>query len=144
MNGWGDPEGYLAALERVRGTTARWTERWTVSTHPGLTHEDDSQLVAELAHRAAAMNHRLGEFSAALAHLYGDVDDRVARATAARYRWACTTERTSLGQCDSPLRLPRLDTCPSRTLHLLQRRRSSSRGGTLASPLGFGRGASPL
>ncbi len=78
-------------------------------THPPLTRVDGPMLEAELAGPAAEFEHRLGKRPDGLAYPYGLVDDRVARAAAASYEWACTTELRPLGEAESPLRLPRLD-----------------------------------
>lgn len=78
-------------------------------THPRLTRLDGPMLEAELAEPADEMERRLGQPPEGLAYPYGSVDDRVARATAARYRWACTTELRPLGKADSRHRLPRID-----------------------------------
>jgi peptidoglycan/xylan/chitin deacetylase (PgdA/CDA1 family) len=83
-------------------------------THPRLTRLDGPMLEAELADAADEMERRLGEPPEGLAYPYGSVDDRVARATAARYRWACTTELRPLSEAESRHRLPRLD---ARYLH---------------------------
>lgn len=79
-------------------------------THPRLTRLDLPMLEHELASAADDMERRLGQPPEGLAYPYGVVDDRVARATAARYRWACTTELRPLRRTESPYRLPRLDT----------------------------------
>lgn len=78
-------------------------------THPWLTRLDGPMLEAELAGAAAEMERRLGERPETLAYPYGDVDNRVARAAAACYRWACTTELRPLGDAESRHRLPRID-----------------------------------
>lgn len=78
-------------------------------THPRLTRLDSPMLEQELADAADEIERRLGEAPEGLAYPYGVVDDRVARATSARYRWACTTELRPLGRTELRYRLPRLD-----------------------------------
>jgi peptidoglycan/xylan/chitin deacetylase (PgdA/CDA1 family) len=78
-------------------------------THPRLTRLDRPMLEAELAGAAAEIERRLGERPETLAYPYGDVDNQVARAAAACYQWACTTELRPLSNAESRFRLPRLD-----------------------------------
>lgn len=78
-------------------------------THPRLTRLDGSMLEAELADAAGEMERRLGERPETFAYPYGDVDQRVARAAAACYRRACTTELGPLNEAESCHRLPRID-----------------------------------
>lgn len=78
-------------------------------THPRLTRLDEPMLEGELAGAADEMERRLGEHPEGFAYPYGIVDDRVAHATAAHYRWACTTELRPLGAPELRFHLPRLD-----------------------------------
>lgn len=78
-------------------------------THPRLTRQNGPLLEAELAGAAAEMENRLGELPQGLAYPYGDLDDRVVRAAATCYQWACTTELRPLGEAESRHRVPRLD-----------------------------------
>ena len=78
-------------------------------THPRLPSISASALDDELARAAEEMRHELGERPAGLAYPYGAFDTRVVSATAAEYRWACTTEFRTFGAAERPHELPRLD-----------------------------------
>jgi peptidoglycan/xylan/chitin deacetylase (PgdA/CDA1 family) len=78
-------------------------------THPRLTRLDMSTLEQELGDAADEIERRLGEPPEGLAYPYGVVNDRVAKAAAARYRWACTTDLRPLSVTEMLYRLPRLD-----------------------------------
>ncbi len=78
-------------------------------THPRLTRLDGPALEEELAGAADEMKRRLGQPPDGLAYPYGVADDRVARAAAAHYRWACTTDFRPLGGAEPRRLLPRLD-----------------------------------
>jgi peptidoglycan/xylan/chitin deacetylase (PgdA/CDA1 family) len=78
-------------------------------SHPRLPGLPDGSLDAEVAGSADDLATRTGTRPVAFCYPYGRVDDRVAAAVAAHYRYACTTELRALGAADRPERLPRLD-----------------------------------
>lgn len=78
-------------------------------THPRLTTLGPTALDDELAGSQHDLADRLGARSSTFAYPYGDVDDRVAGATARIFELACTTEYRSLGPRDRGARVPRLD-----------------------------------
>lgn len=78
-------------------------------THTRLSRCGPAELQDELAGAAEEMQRRLGERPRGMAYPYGDVDASVARAAAACYTWACTTELHPLRAASPHSRLPRLD-----------------------------------
>lgn len=91
-------EGELGSLdwEAVRGLArARWEIGAHTCSHPHLTTvADDTELERQLAEPKTVLERELGRPCTSLAYPYGDVDARVAAATArAGYVAACTLPR---------------------------------------------------
>jgi peptidoglycan/xylan/chitin deacetylase (PgdA/CDA1 family) len=78
-------------------------------THVDLRAASESDLAAELETPAERIRSETGVRATTFAYPYGGVDDRVAAATAARYRLAVTTEFAGIGAHSERCRLPRLD-----------------------------------
>ena len=78
-------------------------------THARLTECDDARLHREVTVSRKQIEDHLGGAVEHFCYPFGDVDDRVAEATArAGYRTACTTARGAATRSADPLRLPRL------------------------------------
>jgi peptidoglycan/xylan/chitin deacetylase (PgdA/CDA1 family) len=77
--------------------------------HAHLTRLSDGELERELVQSARDLERELGRRPRAFCYPYGDVDARVARAAAAHYELACTTELDILPPSPVAHRLPRLD-----------------------------------
>lgn len=92
----GPHERELACMSwaELRGLAAHgWEIGSHTHTHPHLTRLDDERLAHELSESRAICTERLGAACESLAYPYGDVDDRVAAATArAGYRTAATLQ----------------------------------------------------
>ena len=98
--GWDELAG-VAAEGVMLGSHSR--------SHPRLPGLPDDRLTAEVVGSADDLAARTGSRPAVFCYPYGRVDDRVASAVAAEYRYACTTELRALGAADRAERLPRLD-----------------------------------
>ena len=77
--------------------------------HPDLRRLDDAALADELDGSAGDIARHTGRRPDRFAYPFGQVDARVARAAADRFRLSCTTELRELAADDRPERLPRLD-----------------------------------
>jgi len=78
-------------------------------THPDLTACDSAQLEEELRGAADELEKRTGQFPAALAYPYGEVNKAVSAAAARVYRMGCTTRYAALRDGADAMCLPRLD-----------------------------------
>jgi peptidoglycan/xylan/chitin deacetylase (PgdA/CDA1 family) len=78
-------------------------------SHRDLRGLDDAALGEELEGAAARIEERTGARPRGLAYPYGLADDRVVRAAARAYRFACTAAFRPLAADDDFHRLPRLD-----------------------------------
>lgn len=78
-------------------------------THARLSALDDAALLHEVAASAAEIERHTGFRPRSFCYPYGDLDARAARAAAAHYACACTTELRDLPATPDPARLPRLD-----------------------------------
>lgn len=78
-------------------------------THVDLRRTNGAGLVSELETPAERIRAETGVQATTFAYPFGGVDDRVAAATAARYRLAMTTDFAGIGPRSERSRLPRLD-----------------------------------
>lgn len=78
-------------------------------SHARLTQVSDEQLADEIEGSRADLRERLSLDASVFCYPYGDFDERVERAAAKCFRFACTTELAALGAAIAPHRLPRLD-----------------------------------
>lgn len=78
-------------------------------SHAHLPRVSDAQLVDEIDGSKADLRGQLGLEASVFCYPYGDCDERVERAAARSFRFACTTELDVLRANSGPHRLPRLD-----------------------------------
>lgn len=98
--GW-DAIAKLAAKGLAIGSHSR--------THAHLPQVSDAQLADELDGSAVDIERETGARPTQFCYPYGELDERVRAAVAARYAQACTTELRALGLREDQHRLPRLD-----------------------------------
>ncbi|MEO5800912.1 MAG: polysaccharide deacetylase family protein, partial [Gemmatimonadales bacterium] len=115
-NCWGGKADATVPTAAILGWEALATlahNGWSVGshsrTHPHLTQCSDAELADEIIGSAEAITSHLGTRPTTFAYPFGDTDARVAAATAAVYREACTTEYLPLDVDSTTTLLPRLD-----------------------------------